>query len=144
MTYPPAAAAAEVAAVPGVIAMGAPVRIDEPMGKSATYLGDGRGPGLYIPFYVCALYHGTALPATPIRETALIIRCYGRSRAEAWVMWLTVEPTFRNRRARTVSGLGIWNSSIVPGSVLPDTDPQPPTGTGQPVVYAIVNYPSTI
>jgi hypothetical protein len=123
-----------------VIALGAPVRIDEPMGKTATYAGDARGPGAYIPFVVVALYHGTALPATAIRETALIVRCYGTTRGQAWALWLAVEPVFRNRRARMSGTLGVWNSSIVPGSVLPDLDPS----TSQPLVYAIVNYPSAL
>jgi hypothetical protein len=132
MTYPVAAAAAELRALPGMT--GIPVDIDEPLP------GHQKGPGAYVEFVVVALYHGTALPATAIRETALIVRCYAATRGAAWARWLIVEPAFRNRRARMASGLGVWNSSIVPGSVLPDLDPK----TQQPVVYAIVNYPTDL
>jgi hypothetical protein len=137
--YPPKAAADEIAALPAIIALGVPVRIDDPMGKSATYRGDARGPGAYIPFVVVALYDGTPKRAVPVRLTKLIVRCHGASRGAAWALWSAVEPAFRDRGARmSADRLGVWHSGIV--SVTPDKDPL----TDQPVVYAIVNYPTTL
>jgi hypothetical protein len=130
--YPVRVAADEVAALPGVIALGVPVRLDE------LAPGDGKGPGEYKRVIVVALYDGTPRIGVPVRSTKLIVRCYGTTRGDAWQVWCAVEPAFTNRRARLSSDrLGVWHSTVV--SVTPDLDPD----TKQPVVYAIVDYPTT-
>jgi hypothetical protein len=133
--YPPASAAAELRLLPGILAAGIPIDLDEPAP------GHGKGPGAYLPFVVVALYDATPIGRTPIDATKLIVRCYGATLGEAWRIWYVCKGAFHDGRSRTSHGIGVWHSSVQ--SVTPDHDPLPPVGTGQPCIYAIVNYPTT-
>jgi hypothetical protein len=133
--YPPASAAAELRVLPAILAAGIPIDLDEPLP------GHQKGPGAYVPFVVVAFYDGTPIARTPIDATKLIVRCYGKTLGEAWGLWYACKPVFHDGRSRTSRGVGIWHSGVQ--SVTPDHDPQPPVGTGQPCIYAVVNYPTT-
>ncbi len=139
------AADSAVRAIVGLDANGAyRVRPIAPAGKLGLDLGDGRGPGAYIPFVVVDLLDPAPKARMGIRDGTMGIRAYAETYAKAEVLWLACEAVFRDKAARrSASGVGVYHSTILSGG-WPDHDPEPPVGTGQPLFHGIVSYPTAI
>jgi hypothetical protein len=105
--------------------------------------GFSLGPGRYQRFFTVGWLDGPPLPHLPVRECLLIVKLYGVDYLDRDAFGMAGEAVFRDRGARVAaSGLGIWHSAIQ--ASMPDEDPAPPTGTGQPLWALIVRYPTTI
>lgn len=113
--------------------VGARVRTDEPHGATATYEGDARGPGEYVPFLVVSHLSLPADRRVPVMRAAFGLRCYGRTKEEATAIFLAVAGELHDRGPRLhTDGTGIYSSAVTGGAK--DRDPK----TNQPVVTGTI------